>query len=91
MSSLQAPAKRSLGELALIANELRQDVIREVFAAKSGHPGGSLSAADIMSALWFSGAMTYDASDQADHSHDRFFLSKGHAAPVLYAVFHQLG
>lgn len=91
MSSLQAPAKRSLGELPLVANELRQDVIREVFAAKSGHPGGSLSAADIMSALWFSGAMTYDASDQTDHSHDRFFLSKGHAAPVLYAVFHQLG
>lgn len=91
MSLTKAPADRSVADLALAANELRQDVIREVTAAKSGHPGGSLSAADIMSALWFSGAMAYNEADANDHSADRFFLSKGHAAPVLYAVFHQLG
>ena len=83
--------KRSVHELKLIANALRQDVIREVTAGKSGHPGGSLSSADIVSALWFSGAMRYDETDGTNHSADRFFLSKGHAAPILYAAFHQLG
>ena len=83
--------KRTTHELALIANSIRQDIIREVTAANSGHPGGSLSCTDMMSALWFSGAMDYNEADAEDHSRDRFFLSKGHAAPALYAVFHQLG
>ena len=83
--------KRSVLELELIANDMRQDIIRMLEASKSGHPGGSLSSADIMSALWFSGVMEYNEADGTDHSRDRFFLSKGHAAPVLYAAFHKLG
>ena len=83
--------KRSAHELRLIANDIRQDIIKEVTAAKSGHPGGSLSCTDMLAALWFSGAMAYNEADATDHTQDRFFLSKGHAAPALYAVFHQLG
>ncbi len=77
--------------LELAANDLRHDIIAMLAKSHSGHPGGSLSAADVMSALFFSGVMDYDASDPNDHSRDRFFLSKGHAAPVLYAVYHRLG
>ncbi|MEY8437292.1 transketolase [Atopobiaceae bacterium 24-176] len=77
--------------LELAANDLRHDIIAMLAKSRSGHPGGSLSAADIMAALFFSGVMDYNASDPNDHSRDRFFLSKGHAAPVLYAVYHRLG
>ena len=77
--------------LELAANDLRHDIIAMLAKSHSGHPGGSLSAADVMSALFFSGVMDYDASDPNGHSRDRFFLSKGHAAPVLYAVYHRLG
>ena len=77
--------------LELAANDLRHDIIAMLAKSHSGHPVGSLSAADVMSALFFSGVMDYDASDPNDHSRDRFFLSKGHAAPVLYAVYHRLG
>lgn len=77
--------------LELAANDLRHDIVAMLAKSRSGHPGGSLSAADVMSALFFSGVMDYNASDPNDHSGDRFFLSKGHAAPVLYAVYHRLG
>lgn len=85
-----ADHNRRLNE-KLIANRMRHDIVSMVSEAKSGHPGGSLSAADIMSALFFSGLMKYNAEDPSDHTQDRFFLSKGHAAPVLYSVYHELG
>lgn len=78
-------------QLAYIANETRIDIIRMISNAGSGHPGGSLSCADILTVLFFSGQMKYDTNDPNDHSFDRFILSKGHAAPALYAVYHQLG
>lgn len=78
-------------QVKLMANEIRQDIIKLVSAGKSGHPGGSLSAADIMAVLFFDDVMDYNKDDATDKSQDRFFLSKGHAAPVLYATFHQLG
>lgn len=78
-------------DLRLAANAMRHDVIRMLAQSKSGHPGGSLSAADIVAALFFSGVMDYDAENPDDHTGDRFFLSKGHAAPILYAAYHQLG
>lgn len=84
-------AQRSVKDIELIANSMRHDIIRMLEAAKSGHPGGSLSASDIVATLFFSGVMDYDANNPEDHGCDRFFLSKGHAAPVLYAAFHQLG
>ena len=73
-------------DLRLAANAMRHDVIRMLAQSKSGHPGGSLSAADIVAALFFSGVMDYDAGNPDDHTGDRFFLSKGHAAPILYAA-----
>lgn len=67
------------------ANELRKDIIIETYNAKSGHPGGSLSAADILTYLYFE-EMNVDPQKAKDPNRDRFVLSKGHAAPGLYAV-----
>jgi transketolase len=72
-------------ELAQTALRVRQQIIIGVHAAKSGHPGGSLSAADIMTYLYFH-EMNVDPANPRDPKRDRFVLSKGHAAPVLYAT-----
>lgn len=82
---------RSAKELKLIANDLRRDIITMLEKSKSGHPGGSLSSAEIISVLYFSGLMRYDADKPENPFIDHFVLSKGHAAPVLYAASHQLG
>jgi len=60
-------------------------------AAGSGHPGGSLSAADILATLWFGGFMRYRAEEPEWEGRDRFILSKGHAAPILYAAMVEAG
>jgi len=70
---------------------MRYDIVSMVSAAGSGHPGGSLSSADIMAALFLSGIMNFDAARLDDPARDRFILSKGHAAPVLYAALAQIG
>ena len=67
------------------ASDIRVDIIREVHSAASGHPGGSLSAADIVTVLYFH-EMNSDPTDPKKADRDRFVLSKGHAAPVLYAA-----
>ncbi len=72
-------------ELAKIANELRKGVIEGVYHAESGHPGGSLSIADILTYLYFE-EMNVDPADPKKADRDRFVLSKGHAAPALYAA-----
>lgn len=72
-------------ELAKIANEVRRGIVTGVHAAKSGHPGGSLGAADIMTYLYFV-EMDVDPSNPSRAERDRFVLSKGHCAPALYAV-----
>ncbi len=72
------------------AARIRIDVIKAVSAAGSGHPGGSLSAADIVTALFF-GEMNIDPEDPKKADRDRFVLSKGHAAPVLYAALGERG
>ena len=77
-------------ELARMANLVRQGVIEGVFNAKAGHPGGSLSAADVMTYLYFE-HMRVDPANPKWDSRDRFVLSKGHAAPVLYAVLAHRG
>lgn len=71
--------------LKKIANEARKNIIIETFNAKSGHPGGSLSAADILTYLYFE-EMNVNSEYETDPDRDRFVLSKGHAAPGLYAV-----
>lgn len=72
------------------ARLIRQDIIVMTGAAKSGHPGGSLSAADIIAALYFH-VMRYDPNNPKWPDRDRFVLSKGHACPVLYAALAEAG
>lgn len=72
------------------AIEIRKDIIRMLGGCGSGHPGGSLSAADIVAALYFK-VMRIDPENPKDPNRDRFVLSKGHAAPVLYAALAQRG
>ena len=77
-------------ELAKVANEVRKGVVTAVHAAKSGHPGGSLGSADIMTYLYFE-EMNIDPADPHKADRDRFVLSKGHAAPGLYSVLANRG
>jgi transketolase len=72
------------------ANLIRQDIISMLATAKSGHPGGSLSAADIVTALYFE-EMRLNPQEPHWPERDRFVLSKGHAAPVLYAALSEKG
>lgn len=82
---------RTDGEIERIANCMRHDIIEMLEAAGSGHPGGSLSAADIIATLYFSGVLAWDPQDPRSPERDRFVLSKGHVAPALYAVLSQMG
>ncbi len=72
------------------ANQIRRHVIKMTFAAQSGHPGGSLSYADILTALYFK-VMNYRAQEPQWEDRDRLVLSKGHAAPAYYAVLAEAG
>jgi transketolase len=81
---------RSLEELQAIALRVRRDIIRMIGAAGSGHPGGSLSAVEILVELYFD-TMRIDPKNPKWPDRDRFILSKGHAAPVLYAVMAEAG
>ncbi|MCR5256303.1 MAG: transketolase [Acetatifactor sp.] len=77
-------------ELQKIANEVRKGIITSVHSAKAGHPGGSLSAADVFTFLYFE-EMNVDPKNPDDPDRDRFVLSKGHTAPGLYAALAQKG
>src|SRR5271167_4877321 len=76
--------------LSGLANQLRIDSIAATTAAGSGHPTSCCSAADLVSTLFF-GHMRYDAKNPHYHNNDRFILSKGHAAPLLYAAWAETG
>ena len=77
-------------ELLPIAKRLRRDILQMLEKAGSGHPGGSLSALDIVLAL-YSGEMRYDVKNPSWRERDRFVLSKGHGVPALYAVMAEKG
>ena len=77
-------------QLESIAAKVRIDVIRAIHNAASGHPGGSLSAADLVTALYFS-EMNIDPADPKKADRDKFILSKGHAGPVQYAALAERG
>ncbi len=77
-------------ELQKIANEVRKSIVTAVYSAKSGHPGGSLSAADLFTYLYFE-EMNIDPKNPADPDRDRFVLSKGHTAPGYYSVMAHRG
>jgi transketolase len=80
----------SIPELEKVAKQLRRHVITMIATAGSGHPGGSLSAADIVTALYFK-VMRHDPKNTQWADRDRFILSKGHAAPILYAALAECG
>ena len=77
-------------ELQKMANEVRKGIVTAVHSAKAGHPGGSLSAADVVTYLYFS-EMNIDPKDPKKPDRDRFVLSKGHVAPLLYSVLAHRG
>ena len=77
-------------ELSKIANEVRKGIVKSTHSAKSGHPGGSLSAADIITYLYFE-EMNVDPKNPKWEERDRFVLSKGHVAPALYATLAEKG
>ena len=78
-------------QLAKIANEVRKNVVTALHSAKSGHPGGSLSAADMLTFLYFEEMKGLDPKNPNKPDRDRFVLSKGHAAPGLYGVLAEKG
>lgn len=77
-------------ELAKHANQVRKGIVKGVHSAKAGHPGGSLSAADIFTFLYFE-ELNIDPKNPKDPNRDRFILSKGHTAPGLYAALAHRG
>ena len=77
-------------ELQKMANEIRKDIVTSVHSAKAGHPGGSLSAADVFTYLYFE-EMNIAPNDPDKPDRDRFVLSKGHTAPGLYAALAHRG
>lgn len=80
-----------LCELKAMAKTVRSDIVRMVHQAGSGHPGGSLSAADLMTGLYFGDIIKVNPEDPQWEGRDRFILSKGHVAPVLYSVLARRG
>lgn len=81
----------SVEEMVELARRLRRHIITMIGKAGSGHPGGSLSAVEILTALYFGGALRHDPQHPRWPDRDRFILSKGHAAPALYAILAEAG
>ncbi|MBI4729462.1 MAG: transketolase [Acidobacteria bacterium] len=86
-----APARPDVQTLRDISRELRADIIRMLVEAKSGHPGGSLSAIDALVCLYFGGVLRYRPAEPEWPERDRFVLSKGHCTPALYSVLARAG
>src|SRR5215469_1070642 len=81
---------KTIEELQAIAKRVRRDIVEMIFEGKSGHPGGSLSAVEILVELYFD-YLKIDPRNPKWPDRDRFLLSKGHAAPVLYSVMAEAG
>ena len=86
-----ATLKPQLQELETVARTLRRHILQMIAAANSGHPGGSLSAVEIVTALYFGGVLKHDPKRPDWPDRDRFILSKGHGVPVLYAALAEQG
>ncbi|MBQ3038910.1 MAG: transketolase [Clostridia bacterium] len=82
--------KKRICELSIIANKVRKNALTAVYTPNSGHPGGSLSIADILTLLYFE-VMNIDPKNPQNPDRDRFVLSKGHTAPALYSVLAERG
>ena len=81
----------NLDDLKARAKEIRKDILRMTTEAGSGHPSSSLSATEMVTAIYFGGFLRYDVKQPHWPDRDRFILSKGHAAPVLYAAMAEAG
>lgn len=81
---------KRITELSIIANNVRKNALTAVYNAASGHPGGSLSIADVLTLLYFE-VMNVDPKNPKMENRDRFVLSKGHTAPALYGVLAERG
>lgn len=79
-----------INELKRISKEIRKSIVTQVYKAQSGHPGGSLSIADILTVLYFN-EMNIDEKNPKMENRDRLVLSKGHCSPALYAVLSEKG
>ena len=79
-----------INALEKIANDIRKGIVKAVYSAGSGHPGGSLSCADILTVLYFN-IMNIDPKDPYSMARDRFVLSKGHCSPAIYATLARRG
>ena len=82
--------KKRVTELSIIANKVRKNALTGVYNAQSGHPGGSLSIADVLTYLYFE-EMNIDPQNPTMENRDRFVLSKGHTAPALYGTLAERG
>lgn len=89
LSLVAATAKRD--EIEQVARTIRVDALRMTFDAGSGHPGGSMSEAEILAVLYYGGVLRIDPAKPKDQHRDRFILSKGHCCPGLYSVLSQRG
>ncbi len=87
---MSVPVIESIDELKEIARRVRIDIIKMIGAAGSGHPGGSLSEVELLTALYFN-VLRHDPRDPQWPERDRFILSKGHGCPALYAVYAESG
>jgi transketolase len=85
------PQTTDIKKLETIAQRVRVSIIEMLTAAKSGHPGGSLSSVELLTALWFSEMKGTPDLAGKNTERDRFVLSKGHGVPTLYALFAELG
>lgn len=90
MSNTLLQNKLSTEELKKKAKEIRRDIIQMIYDANSGHPGGSLSIADMISALYFN-VLNHDPANPDWENRDRFILSKGHACPAMYSAMAKTG
>lgn len=82
---------RTVKQLATLSNDFRISILEMLTEAKSGHPGGSLSAIDVLTALWFSEMKGVESATTTTEDRDRFILSKGHGVPALYAILADKG
>ena len=82
--------EKRITELSIIANKIRKNALTAVYSAASGHPGGSLSVADLLALLYFE-VMNVDPKNPKMENRDRLVLSKGHTAPALYSALAEKG
>ena len=91
IKGVQVPKGSSINLIEAGAKQIRHDILISTTAAGSGHPSSSLSAADLMATLFFGNFFSFDAKNPLNQNNDRLIFSKGHASPLLYALWASAG